>query len=254
MPAVLPRCVISSNLPEAGSARKTMRSGVSFGRMLLLPFFTKRSVKLRAKRHWQFIRLTSFVERDCLADVVHDHLAGVTPGHVLFEFLAYGWINRTIHVFVQHLKQFFAFHAQSLVRLEPPAGRKLQISWRTLRSRWVVITQLGPMDERAVVREGQGTAAGNPTGGHREREGGPNICGDIFGIEVEVRIIAATSQDLRTYAPAVDSGRTSITGWTCSGSSFRPCASRATTLSSWLNACWNTSAAATGCWLSRSRN
>ena len=54
--------------------------------------------------------LPVLVERDSLADVVHDHLAGIAAGHVLLEFRADGRVHRAVHVFVQQLQKFFALH------------------------------------------------------------------------------------------------------------------------------------------------
>jgi hypothetical protein len=61
--------------------------------------------------------LPVFVERDGLADVVHDDLAWIAASHVLLEFLADGRVNRAIHVFVQHRQHFFALHNTSLFKL-----------------------------------------------------------------------------------------------------------------------------------------
>ncbi len=53
---------------------------------------------------WQFAGFALLIERDGLADVVHNHLAGVAPGHVSLELLADGRIHSAIHVFVQRCK------------------------------------------------------------------------------------------------------------------------------------------------------
>ena len=49
----------------------------------------------------QFARLAAFIECDGLADVIHDHLAGVASGHVFFELRADGWVHRALNILVQ---------------------------------------------------------------------------------------------------------------------------------------------------------
>ena len=58
----------------------------------------------------QLIWLAFLVERDGLADVVHDHLAGIAPSQVFLELFADGRVHRALHVLVQRRKQFPALH------------------------------------------------------------------------------------------------------------------------------------------------
>ena len=81
--------------------------------MRFLPAPAQRGVETAAKCHRQLIRLAVLVERDGLADVVHDYLAGIAPGHVFLELSAEARLNRAVHVFVQQLEQFFALHDMS---------------------------------------------------------------------------------------------------------------------------------------------
>jgi hypothetical protein len=81
--------------------------------MRFLPALAQRGVEAVAKCHRQFIRLAILIERDGLADVVHDHLAGAASGHVLLEIGAEARVNRAVHVFVQQLEQFFTLHDMS---------------------------------------------------------------------------------------------------------------------------------------------
>ena len=58
----------------------------------------------------QFVGLAFLVERDGLADVVHDHMARVAPGDMFLELLADGRVHRAIYIFVQCCKQFRTLH------------------------------------------------------------------------------------------------------------------------------------------------
>jgi hypothetical protein len=86
-------------------ARLERSAGVGF-----LPALFEGGVELAAELDGEGTRLAFFVEGDGLADVVHDDLAGVAAGHVLFELLADGRVNGAVHVFVQDGEQFRAFH------------------------------------------------------------------------------------------------------------------------------------------------
>jgi len=86
-------------------------------RLVLFPLFAKRIVQPVTEGNGQFVRLSRFVERDRLADVVHNHLAWVAARHVFLELLADGRVNRAIHVFVQHCQHFFALHMTLLLGL-----------------------------------------------------------------------------------------------------------------------------------------
>lgn len=50
------------------------------------------------------------VQSDCLADIVHDHPAGIAVCHVLLELLADCRIHCTIRVFVQRPEEFSTLH------------------------------------------------------------------------------------------------------------------------------------------------
>jgi hypothetical protein len=60
--------------------------------------------------HRQLVRLFGFIKRDGLADVVHDHVAGVTAGQMLLELLAEAGFNVPIHIVVKQGHEFVAFH------------------------------------------------------------------------------------------------------------------------------------------------
>jgi hypothetical protein len=53
--------------------------------MGLAPSLPERSMEPLAEGDWQVVRFAFLVERDGLADVVHNHLAGIAPGHVFLE-------------------------------------------------------------------------------------------------------------------------------------------------------------------------
>jgi len=59
-------------------------------------------MKLLAELNWQFVGLPLLIERDRIANVVDDHLAGVAPGHVFLELFADSRVHRTVHVLIQH--------------------------------------------------------------------------------------------------------------------------------------------------------
>jgi hypothetical protein len=51
-----------------------------FLRVRLLPPLPERGMESQAEFDRQIARLAALVERDGLADVIHDHLAGFAPG------------------------------------------------------------------------------------------------------------------------------------------------------------------------------
>jgi hypothetical protein len=67
-----------------------------------------------AKGGREFDGLTLAVEGDGLSDIVDDHLAGVTSGHMAFEFLADRGVDGAIHELVEVSQEFFAFHIRSI--------------------------------------------------------------------------------------------------------------------------------------------
>jgi hypothetical protein len=75
-----------------------------------------------ADRDREVVGTPLLVERDGLADVVHDDLARIAAGHVLLELVADGRIHRAIHVFIQEREQVFAFHRRCPESTEPPGG------------------------------------------------------------------------------------------------------------------------------------
>jgi len=78
--------------------------------------------------HWQLIRLLVFIQRDRLANIVHDDLARITASQVLLKIVADRRINRAVHVFIEHYQHFFAFHIEWFPVIEPRGGKKLQDS------------------------------------------------------------------------------------------------------------------------------
>jgi hypothetical protein len=66
-----------------------------------LPLFAQGVMHLFTELHRHRIRLAIFVKSDGLAEVVHDHLAGIAPRHVLLELDADSRVNRAIHIFIQ---------------------------------------------------------------------------------------------------------------------------------------------------------
>jgi len=56
-------------------------------------------------------RLIGFVQGDGLANVIHDHLAGITADQVLFEGRAYAGGDVAIDVIIQPGQQFIAVHS-----------------------------------------------------------------------------------------------------------------------------------------------
>ena len=83
-------------------------------------------MQLFPKPDRQLIRPVIFIERDGLADVVHDDLARVAACHVLLEFLANGRVNRAVYVVIEHCQHFFALHIAWVVGL----SRERQKSYR----------------------------------------------------------------------------------------------------------------------------
>ena len=94
--------------------------------MGFLPPLSQRFMQPPPELHRQLIRLLVFIERDRLADIVHNDLAWITAGHVLFKIVANGRIYRAIHVFIEHCQHFFAFHIESVSIIEPQGSKKLQ--------------------------------------------------------------------------------------------------------------------------------
>jgi hypothetical protein len=58
----------------------------------------------------QLMWLPVLIQGDGLSDVIDHYLARVAAGHVLFELLADGRINRAVHVVVKQSQKLFTFH------------------------------------------------------------------------------------------------------------------------------------------------
>ncbi len=78
--------------------------------MSFLPTASQRGMEPLPAGFGQFDWFTVFVERDGFPDVIHDHLARVTPSHVRFELLANSRVNGPVNVIVQQSQKFFASH------------------------------------------------------------------------------------------------------------------------------------------------
>ena len=95
--------------------------------MGLFPTLAQGLVEPFTKLNWQIVRLAFPVEGDCLANIIHDHLAGIAAGHVPLKLFADGRIRRPVDVVVQHAQQFLALHFRMLNEMEPAGPKKLQI-------------------------------------------------------------------------------------------------------------------------------
>lgn len=84
-----------------------------------LPAFAEKGVELFTKLDRQFTGFACFVKGDGFPDVIDDDLAWIASGHVSFELIAEGRIQRSIDVFVQQPQQILAFHSQYLNFIEP---------------------------------------------------------------------------------------------------------------------------------------
>ena len=82
--------------------------------MCFLPSLPQGGVQSVPENNGQLHGLALFVQSYRLSDVVHDHLAGVAPRHMLLELFADGRVYRAIHEFIQGCQQFRALHAHSL--------------------------------------------------------------------------------------------------------------------------------------------
>jgi len=65
------------------------------------PPFAQQVVEMFAKLHRQVVRFAILVERDGLADVVDDDLAGIAAREMFLELLANGRVGRAVHVLIQ---------------------------------------------------------------------------------------------------------------------------------------------------------
>jgi hypothetical protein len=83
------------------------------------PAFTQGGVELFTEQVGQLARLPCLVEGDGFSDIIDDDLAGVAPGHMLFESVAEGGVQRSIDVFVQPAQEIVAFHGLLVRFIEP---------------------------------------------------------------------------------------------------------------------------------------
>jgi hypothetical protein len=110
----------------------TVDSGLTFQKAksvripeLLLPPFLQTVSQTSFKLGRHSVRLTRFVQSDAVADIVHNHLAGVASSQVLSKLPTNRQRSFVVDVFVERFQQFFAGHG--VVRKEANVREMIQV-------------------------------------------------------------------------------------------------------------------------------
>ncbi len=94
-------CAATSYRNEQGPLRRSK---------LLYPFRSQLFLQSLLETGWHRIRLSSFVKRYRLTDIVNDDLARIASGQMLLEFIADRVELLAIYVIVECFEKFFASH------------------------------------------------------------------------------------------------------------------------------------------------